>query len=75
MRVEDLGQWIIDDIEWPIGSKAVCDSDIKADKEHEDLIKLFNTNNYGLQFKDIKKEKQLLGKYLHSLLHGSPHEI
>ena len=66
LRLEDLCQWIIDDIDWPIGSHAPCDEDIKVDDKeeagHAELIKVFAANNYGLQLKDVKKEKKLIGE-------------
>ena len=64
LRLEDLCRWIIEHLDWPIGSKAVSDDEISDEADNANLNKLFAANNCGLELQDVKKEKQLIsGEY------------
>ncbi|XP_048249464.1 AT-rich interactive domain-containing protein 5B-like isoform X1 [Haliotis rufescens] len=62
LRLDDLVTLIAEDVPWSDGLKAFCEDDGQTDLTHNDeLVQAFRSNNCGLQFNDVKKEKELIG--------------
>lgn len=63
LRLDDLVTLIAEDVPWSDGLKAFCEDDGQTDLTHNDeLVQAFRSNNCGLQFNDVKKEKELIGR-------------
>ncbi|XP_013419272.1 AT-rich interactive domain-containing protein 5B [Lingula anatina] len=63
LKIEDLLKWMVYDVTWTAGSKAIYSADEKNDDidiQNNIITKSFS-NNSALDWKDIEKEKKALG--------------
>nr|XP_002734000.1 PREDICTED: AT-rich interactive domain-containing protein 5B-like [Saccoglossus kowalevskii] len=63
LKIEDLVDWTESGKDWNYGTVAIYEKDLKGDQPDHNaaLLESFAINNGGLNVKDIKKEKKLIG--------------